>query len=93
MAKGNPKPCTAHLRQKQGEQALGRVIGTRYPPEVEALLRQMPGERRQEFIRRAVANELRRIGEKASRHQSITPNNPERVKLSSDRVRSLPNLC
>lgn len=58
----NPRPQLSNLKpfEPMGERAMGKVIGTRYPVEVEAVLNAM--EDKQGFIRSAVENELRDRG-------------------------------
>lgn len=58
----NPKPRLENLKpfERQGDRELGKIIGTRYPLEVEAALRQIA--KHQDFIRLAVEEKLQREG-------------------------------
>lgn len=53
----NPNPKTSHLDATRyrpiGDRPLGKVIGTRYPADVDTVLRGM-GDDKQAFIRNAV---------------------------------------
>ena len=61
----NPTPKTDQIQpfqyERQGAEPRGRVIGTRYPLRVEAVLDNLPhGIDKQDFIRAAVAEKLHR---------------------------------
>ncbi|MBW4539730.1 MAG: hypothetical protein KME43_11390 [Myxacorys chilensis ATA2-1-KO14] len=61
----NPRPKLENLKSfaKVGDRALSkRVIGTRYPEDVEAVLKAMPSDEMQQLIRAAVEKELRDRG-------------------------------
>lgn len=59
----NPNPKLENLKpfQRKSERALGKIIGTRYPLEVQAILESLDCAR-QEFIRSAVEEKLKREG-------------------------------
>lgn len=60
----NPHPAIAQIERYQFQpvegEPLGKIIGTRYPADVEAALMAMPDK--QAFIRQAVAEKLARDG-------------------------------
>jgi hypothetical protein len=62
----NPTPKTDQLKPHQwrsiSDRAMGKVIGVRYPSEVEAALKTMPSPEMQQFIRDAVEEALRQKG-------------------------------
>lgn len=58
----NPKPKLENLKPfaRQSDRELGKIIGTRYPLEVEAALKKLP--KHQDYIRLAVEEKLQRDG-------------------------------
>jgi hypothetical protein len=59
----NPRPNLENLRpfRPLGDRPLGKLVGTRYPVEVDAALRRL-GRDKQALIRAAVETELRERG-------------------------------
>jgi hypothetical protein len=61
----NPNPKTEQIQGFQyipiGDRPMGKVIGTRYPEDIEAALSKLPDK--QAFIRSAVENALRESGQ------------------------------
>lgn len=62
----NDSPKTEHLTSTQfqpvGEVSMGKVIGTRYPVDVDSALNQMDSKKKQDYIREAVELRLRQDG-------------------------------